>query len=168
MSTCNKILMRFLGYSYTTLSHFRSLQEFGGHPRPRNNTPSSVERFTSTNAGTAAAGNSPSISPARTAKPAQRTRASRKPRRLPRVGICSSAGNSAAEKSKQKKPSAKHPNSFCVNTTSSRKPNAAKATSEASTASRRSTWCRSSVLWVFQKSPPARCGNTGFTATKKR
>src|SRR5271166_3928828 len=89
---------------------FTFLKDCGGHPRWLNNTTSWAARFTSTNARTAATGSAPAISPARTGGPARRKTASPKQKRSPRIGICNYEENSAAEKSKQKKPSAKHRN----------------------------------------------------------
>ena len=88
------------------------------------------------------------FSPARTAGAARSKRASPRKKRSPRIGICNYEESSAAEKSKQKKPSAKHPNYSFVNTTSSRRASAAKSTSKANSGARRGTSCRSSVIWV--------------------
>jgi hypothetical protein len=62
------------------------LREFGGRPPWRNNTPSSAARFTSTNAQTAATGNAPAISPARTAGLARRKRALSKAKEIAEDG----------------------------------------------------------------------------------
>src|SRR5271166_5390444 len=141
---------------------FAFLKDCGGHPRWRNNTTSWAARFMSTNARTAVTGSAPAISPARIAGRAQRKTAFLKRKRSPRIGICSCAENSAAEKSKQKKPSAKHRNYSFVNTTSSRRASAAKSMWKANSGARRGTWCRSSVLWACRKLLPARSRTTAF------
>src|SRR5882762_4812562 len=91
-----------------------------------------------------------------------------KAKRSPRTGICNYEENSAAEKSKRKKPSAKHRNYSFVNTTSSHRASAAKSTWKANSGARRGTWCRSSVSWACRKLLPARSRTTAFIATKKR
>src|SRR6266851_990555 len=95
------------------------------NPRWLNSTLSSVARFTSTNDRTAAFGSAPAISQAGIAGPARRKIASPRQKRSPRIGICNYEENSAAEKSKQRKLSAKHRNYSFVNTTSSRRASAA-------------------------------------------
>ena len=139
----------------------------GGRPLRPNNTPSSAEKFTSTNVRIARSGSAPLISPAKIAAPVQKKRVSRRQKVLQRTGFCSSMENFAAAKSKQKKLFVKHPNSFCVNTTSSRRGSAARYISGASIQGRRYISCRSSAPWAFQKSRLARFRNTALNATRK-
>jgi hypothetical protein len=110
-------------------------------------------------------GNPQAISRARIVAPAQRTRASPKPRRSPRTGIGSFAGNSAPGRSRTKRRLAKCLNTTSANTTSSRRDNATHDTWTASTGNVADAWYVFSATSAFQRLQRATSRTTGVQPT---
>src|SRR5215510_4520979 len=94
-------LMLQIPYLTQTLHGFPHFATPDNGFRCPNSTLVSAAKFTSTSVPIVACGSAQPILRARTGASAPRKRASRKPRRSPRTGICSCAEDSAPEKSRE-------------------------------------------------------------------